>query len=79
MLTTNGFGGSKNDQRGMARLLAGYVVLSYSGLGFGGSGARSPSTPRYDGRAASQLISYLGGADGIGVSTTRPTSAQPHR
>ena len=68
VLTTNGFGGSKNDQRGMARLLAGrgYVVLSYSGLGFGGSGCKiTLDDPRYDGRAASQLISYLGGASGI--------------
>ena len=68
VLTTNGFGGSKNDQRGMARMLAGrgYVVLSYSGLGFGGSSCKiTLDDPRYDGRAASQLISYLGGAKGI--------------
>ncbi len=68
VLTTNGFGGSKDDQHGTARLLAGrgYVVLSYSGLGFGGSGCKiSLDDPRYDGRAASQLISYLGGAGGI--------------
>jgi len=40
ILTTNGFGGSKDDQAGIARFAAahGYVVLSYSGLGFGGSG-----------------------------------------
>src|SRR4051812_3360709 len=39
ILTTNGFGGSKNDQGKQARFYAsqGYVVLSYSGLGFGGS------------------------------------------
>src|SRR4051794_31394580 len=38
VLTTNGFGGSKDDQKSMAGALAqhGYVVLSYSGLGFGG-------------------------------------------
>src|SRR3954463_6549282 len=42
VLTTNGFGGSKDDQADMAKLLAsrGYVVLSYSGLGFGGSGCK---------------------------------------
>ncbi|MDQ4051949.1 MAG: CocE/NonD family hydrolase, partial [Actinomycetota bacterium] len=68
VLTTNGFGGSKNDQAPTARMLAsrGYVVLSYSGLGFGGSGCKiTLDDPRYDGRAAQQLISYLGGAAGI--------------
>ncbi len=68
VLTTNGFGGSKDDQLGTARMLAGrgYVVLSYSGLGFGGSGCQiSLDDPRYDGRAASRLISYLGGAGGV--------------
>ncbi|HZP15055.1 MAG TPA: hypothetical protein VFA96_04460, partial [Nocardioides sp.] len=39
ILTTNGFGGSKDDQAGLAKVAArhGYGVLSYSGLGFGGS------------------------------------------
>lgn len=63
VLTTNGFGGSKNDQASMAVVLAklGYGVLSYSGLGFGGSGCKiSLDDPSYDGRAGSQLISYLG-------------------
>src|SRR5947208_16969252 len=42
VLTTNGFGGSKDDQADTAKVLAsrGYVVLSYSGRGFGGSGAK---------------------------------------
>src|SRR3982750_3146927 len=42
ILTTNGFGGSKDDQAGIGREFAalGYVVLSYSGLGFGGSGCK---------------------------------------
>jgi predicted acyl esterase len=37
ILTTNGFGGSKDDQASAARAFAsrGYVVLSYTGLGFG--------------------------------------------
>jgi len=37
ILTTNGFGGSKDDQAGIGRYFAsnGYAVLSYSGLGFG--------------------------------------------
>jgi X-Pro dipeptidyl-peptidase (S15 family)/X-Pro dipeptidyl-peptidase C-terminal non-catalytic domain len=68
VLTTNGFGGSKNDQAGMAIVLAkrGYGVLSYSGLGFGGSGCKiSLDDPSYDGVAGSQLISFLGGETGI--------------
>jgi ABC-2 type transport system ATP-binding protein len=64
ILTTNGFGGSKDDQAGIARFAAsnGYVVLSYSGLGFGGSGCRiTLDDPDFDGKAASQLVSFLGG------------------
>ncbi len=64
VLTTNGFGGSKNDQATFGQELAsqGYVVLSYSGLGFGGSGCPIElDDPDWDGRAASQLITFLGG------------------
>jgi predicted acyl esterase len=64
VLTTNGFGGSKDDQQTMAEQLAaqGYVVLSYSGLGFGGSGCPIElDDPDWDGQAASQLITFLGG------------------
>jgi ABC-2 type transport system ATP-binding protein len=64
ILTTNGFGGSKDDQQAMATAMAerGYVVLSYSGLGFGGSGCRIElDDPDWDGKAGSQLISFLGG------------------
>src|SRR3954454_3173288 len=64
ILTTNGFGGSKADQAGLGRLAAahGYAVLSYSGLGFGGSSCRiSLDDPSYDGVAGSQLVSFLGG------------------
>src|SRR4051795_9412819 len=64
ILTTNGFGGSKADQAGLGRLAAahGYAVLSYSGLGFGGSGCKiSLDDPSYDGVAGSQLVSLLGG------------------
>ncbi|HEY2005439.1 MAG TPA: CocE/NonD family hydrolase [Solirubrobacteraceae bacterium] len=64
VLTTNGFGGSKDDQAAMAQELAsdGYVVLSYSGLGFGGSGCPIElDDPDWDGKAASQLITFLGG------------------
>ncbi|MCM2578728.1 CocE/NonD family hydrolase [Streptomyces sp. MTZ3.1] len=66
VVTTNGFGGSKDDDStaAIARSFAsrGYVVLSYSGLGFGASGCPiSLDDPRADGRAASGLISFLGG------------------
>jgi putative CocE/NonD family hydrolase len=66
ILTTNGFGGSKDDQASEAKAFAtrGYVVLSYSGLGFGGSGCKITLDDRdYDGKAGSQLISFLGGLD----------------
>jgi ABC-2 type transport system ATP-binding protein len=68
ILTTNGFGGSKDDQAGIGRYFAsnGYVVLSYSGLGFGGSGCKiTLDDPDTDGVAARQLIGYLGGDDGV--------------
>ena len=72
ILTTNGFGGSKADQAGLGAAYAskGYVVLSYSGLGFGstatkpgsGSGCKITLDDReHDGAAASQLIDFLGG------------------
>src|SRR3954447_13464556 len=64
ILTTNGFGGSKDDQKAEAQAVArhGYVVLSYSGLGFGGSGCKIQlDDPAWDGRAAAQLIRFLGG------------------
>ena len=64
VLTTNGFGGSKDDQAAEARRLArrGYVVLSYSGVGFGGSSCRIElDSFAWDGRAARQLVTFLGG------------------
>jgi ABC-2 type transport system ATP-binding protein len=66
ILTTHGFGGSKDDanQTGIARGFAqeGYVVLTYSGLGFGGSTCRIHlDSPEYDGRAGRQLVSVLAG------------------
>jgi len=64
ILTTHGFGGSKADQvpigRGFAR--QGYVVLAYSGLGFGGSGCKIYlDDPDWDGKAGSQLVDVLAG------------------
>src|SRR5690348_10991119 len=80
ILTTNGFGGSKDDQAGLGKAMAarGYVVLSYSGLGFGGSGCKiTLDDPSTDGRAASQLISYLGGARGIAFLDAKHTRPAP--
>lgn len=80
VLTTNGFGGSKNDQADAASALAtrGYVVLSYSGLGFGGSGCQiTLDDPDYDGKAASQLVSYLGGTRGIAYLDAAHTQPAP--
>jgi len=64
ILTTNGFGGSKTDQSGLARAFAqrGYAVLSYTGLGFPNSGCKiSLDDPAVDGVAASHLVTFLGG------------------
>lgn len=64
ILATNGFGGSKDDQAKWGRFYAsqGYVFLSYSGLGFGGSGCKITLDDRdYDGKAGSQLVTFLGG------------------
>ncbi|MEO8095199.1 MAG: CocE/NonD family hydrolase, partial [Pseudolysinimonas sp.] len=80
ILTTNGFGGSKDDQAGIGKSFAarGYAVLSYSGLGFGGSGCKiTLDDPDYDGAAASQLVSYLGGASGIAFTDAKHTTAAP--
>lgn len=78
ILTTNGFGGSYTDQVGLAEAFAsrGYAVLAYSGLGFGGSGCKIYlDDPLYDGMAASQLVSFLGGAPGIGYTDAAHTVA----
>ena len=80
ILTTNGFGGSKEDQAGIGRAFAqrGYVVLSYSGLGFGGSDCKiTLDDPDWDGVAGSQLVSYLGGASGIAFTDDAHTAAAP--
>jgi predicted acyl esterase len=80
ILTTNGFGGSAADQAPFAQRYAGlgYAVLSYSGLGFGGSGCKiTLDDPDYDGIAASQLVSFLGGAPGIAFADAEHTVAVP--
>jgi ABC-2 type transport system ATP-binding protein len=80
ILTTNGFGGSKDDQAGIGQEFAsrGYAVLSYSGLGFGGSGCKiTLDDPDWDGKAASQLVSYLGGKSGIAFTDAAHTIPAP--
>jgi predicted acyl esterase len=66
ILTTNGFGGSKDDEGqaagSSAFAKAGYVVISYSGLGFGGSDCKiTLDDPDYDGVAGKQLVDVLAG------------------
>jgi len=80
ILTTNGFGGSKDDQAGIGRYFAshGYVVLSYSGLGFGGSGCKiTLDDPDIDGAAASELVGYLGGDPGVAYLDADHTQPAP--
>ncbi len=66
VLATNGFGGSKSDGStdaiGKAFAERGYVGLVYSGLGFGGSGCLiTLDDPAIDGKAAGELLDFLGG------------------
>ncbi|MDQ1721148.1 MAG: hypothetical protein QOI26_882, partial [Pseudonocardiales bacterium] len=80
ILTTNGFGGSAASQTPFAQQYAakGYAVLSYAGLGFGGSGCKiTLDDPDYDGVAASQLVSFLGGAPGIAFTDAGHTDPLP--
>jgi predicted acyl esterase len=82
ILTTNGFGGSKDDQAGLAKAFASrdHLVLSYSGLGFGGSGCKiTLDDPDWDGQAASQLVSFLGGSNGIAYTDQAHTQPVPGR
>ncbi|MBC7375733.1 MAG: ABC transporter ATP-binding protein [Frankiales bacterium] len=80
VLATNGFGGAKdnagpNGNGSYAARFAeqGYVTLSYSGLGFGGSSCSIyVDDPAYDGQAGSQLVSFLGGAKGIATNNGAP-------
>ncbi|WP_158544513.1 CocE/NonD family hydrolase [Blastococcus sp. TBT05-19] len=69
LLVTNGFGGTKDDQDGLAQGFGehGYVTLSYTGLGFV-DGDLCPITlddVEHDGAAASQLLRFLGGDPSI--------------
>ena len=80
VLATNGFGGDKdgtgpNGNGSYAARFAeqGYVTLSYSGLGFGGSSCDiTVDDPAYDGQAGSQLVGFLGGAKGVATRDGAP-------
>ncbi len=77
LLSTNGFGGSKDDSgtqgnAAFAKQYAdrGYVTLSYSGLGFGGSGCLIElDAPEWDGKVADQLAQFLAGRTGLATRT----------
>ena len=78
ILTTHGFGGNKADgkQTAIAKgfVNEGYVVLSYSGLGFGGSGCKIHlDDPDWDGKAGKQLVSVLAGSKAFTDETTGAT------
>ena len=67
ILTSNGFGGSKDDEGQVAGASAfakaGYVAISYSGLGFGGSDCKIYLDDRdYDGKAGKQIVDVLAGS-----------------
>jgi len=73
VLGTNGFGGSYADQEAEAGTLAnmGYGFLTYSGLGFGDSTCQIElDSPLWDGEAASQLVTFLGGGSAATDGTT---------
>ena len=76
ILTTNGFGGSKRGAgevgTGLGFVQEGYVVLAYSGLGFGGSGCKIYlDDPDYDGRAGAQMVGVLAGTRSFRTSAGR--------
>lgn len=66
ILSTNGFGGSKDDDNeaaiGRGFVKQGYVVLTYTGLGFPDSGCKiTLDDPDYDGKAGKQMVDVLAG------------------
>ena len=80
ILATNGFGGSKDDggERGNATVAQhyaerGYVGLSYSGLGFGGSGCEIYlDQPVWDGKVGDALAQFLGGRTDLATRDGAP-------
>ncbi len=87
ILTTNGFGGSKDDQAGLGRAFAqrGYTVLSYTGLGFPDSGCKiSLDDPGIDGAARQLARDVPRGRLQRGIRLRRPRrgpgrAGHPHR
>jgi predicted acyl esterase len=79
LLVTNGFGGTKEDQAGLAQGFGGhgYVTLSYTGIGFvdGDSCPITLDDVEHDGAAASQLLRFLGGDRSI-VAVDQTTGAR---
>jgi ABC-2 type transport system ATP-binding protein len=80
ILTTHGFGGNKADSNQEAAAHGfvgeGYVVLSYTGLGFGDSDCPIYlDDPDYDGKAGKQMVSVLAGKKDY----RREGSTQTHR
>ena len=77
ILTTNGFGGSKDDGNeaaiGRGFVKQGYVVLAYTGLGFPSSGCKiTLDDPDYDGKAGKQMVDVLAGAKSyVGANGTK--------
>lgn len=80
IMSTNGFGGSKDDggERGNATAARhyaerGYVGLSYSGLGFGGSGCEiTLDQPVWDGKVGDALAQFLGGRKDLATRDGAP-------
>src|SRR6478752_3132634 len=77
ILTTNGFGGSKDDDNesaiGRGFVKQGYVVLAYTGLGFPNSGCKiTLDDPAYDGVAGRQMVSVLAGTKTYLDASKRP-------
>ena len=79
ILTSNGFGGNKDDEGQVAAASAfakaGYVAISYSGLGFGESNCKIYLDDRdYDGKAGKQIVDVLAGTKAY---TDEGTPASP--
>jgi predicted acyl esterase len=81
ILSTNGFGGSKDDSNesaiGRGFVKQGYIVLTYTGLGFPDSGCKVRlDDPQYDGKAGKQMVDVLAGTRSFHEgSTTRKLQA----
>lgn len=77
VMVTNGFGGAwtTSTALGPAEMAVSkdYVALTYSGLGFGGSGCQIElDPPTWDGLAASELVSWLGQLPEVAKTASYP-------